>query len=233
MKKLNVYLLSGALLAGTLFTTSCSTVKNSNNKQRGAAAGAAAGAVLGGVLGNNLGNKSNSALGAVLGGVIGGGAGAIIGNRMDKQAEQIKQTLPGVQVERVGEGIKVILGENTVNFEFDKSDLTAKAKSNLDKLVKVLIDNPDTKIAIYGYTDSVGKDEYNVKLSRSRANAVKAYIVSKGIGTKRLTTEGMGKADPIASNDTDAGRAKNRRVEFGITANEDMINSAQKEANRY
>lgn len=188
---------------------------------------------MGGVLGNNVGSKNNSALGAVLGGVVGGAAGAIIGNRMDKQAQEIEQTLPGAQVERVGEGIKVTLGENTVNFEFDKSDLTSKAKSNLDKLVKVLKDHPDTRISIYGYTDSVGKDEYNVKLSRNRANAVKAYIVSKGIGTKRMTTEGMGKADPIASNDTDAGRAKNRRVEFGITANEDMINSAQKEANRY
>lgn len=232
MRKLNVYLLSGALLTGALFT-SCNSVKNANNKQKGAAAGAAAGAVLGGVLGNNVGSKNNSALGAVLGGVVGGAAGAIIGNRMDKQAQEIQETLPGAQVERVGEGIKVTLGENTVNFEFDKSDLTSQAKSNLDKMVKVLKTNPKTNISIYGYTDSVGKDEYNVKLSRNRANAVKAYLVSKGIGTKRMTTEGMGKADPIASNDTDAGRAKNRRVEFGIVANEDMINDAQKEANRY
>ena len=232
MKKLNVYVLTTAMLAGT-FLTSCNTVKNSNNSQRGAAAGAAAGAVLGGVLGNNVGNKNNSALGAVLGGVIGGTAGAIIGKNMDKQAQQIETALPGATVERVGEGIKVILNENTVNFNFDSAELTSTAKSNLDKIAKVLIDNPKTLITIYGYTDSVGKDEYNMKLSRSRANAVKSYLVTKGMGVKRITAQGMGEADPIASNDTDAGRAKNRRVEFGIVANEDMIQDARKESARY
>lgn len=232
MKKFNTYLLLGALISSSLFT-SCDAVKNSNNTQRGAAAGAAAGAILGGVLGNNVGSKNNSALGAVLGGVVGGTVGGVIGKKMDKQAQEIQNTLPGVEVERVGEGIKVTLGESTVNFEFDKSDLTPQAKANLDKLAKVFIANPDTKLMIYGYTDNVGKEEYNVKLSRSRANAVKAYLVSKGIGTKRLTTEGMGMADPIASNDTAAGRAKNRRVEFSIVANEDMIRDAQNEVNRY
>lgn len=232
MKKLNVYLLTGVMVAGTVFT-SCNTVKNANNTQKGAAGGAAAGAIIGGVLGNNVGSKNNSALGAVLGGVIGGTVGGVIGKKMDKQAQEIQNTLPGAEVERVGEGIKVTLGESTVNFEFDKSDLTAKAKTNLDKLAKVFIANPDTKVVIYGYTDSQGKDEYNQKLSRGRANAVKAYLVSKGIGTKRFTTEGMGEADPIASNDTDSGRAKNRRVEFGIVANENMVNDAQKEVNRY
>lgn len=232
MKKINTYLLLGALISGSVLT-SCNTVKNANNTQKGAAVGAAAGAILGGVLGNNVGNKSNSALGAVLGGVVGGTVGGVIGKKMDKQAEEIQQVLPGAQVERVGEGIKLILGESTVNFEFDKSDLTAQAKANLDKLAKVFIANPDTKLMIYGYTDSVGKEEYNIKLSRSRANAVKAYLVSKGIGTKRLTTEGMGMADPIASNETAAGRAKNRRVEFSIVANDDMIKDAQNEVNRY
>ncbi|HLT64842.1 MAG TPA: OmpA family protein [Flavobacterium sp.] len=232
MKKLNVYVLSTAMLAGS-FLTGCSSVKNANNTQKGAVVGATAGAVLGGVLGNNVGSKNNSALGAVLGGVIGGTAGAVIGKNMDKQAQDIQTAVPGAQVERVGEGIKVILNENTVNFGFDSSDLTSTAKSNLDKIAKVFIDNPKTVITIYGYTDSVGKDEYNMKLSRSRANAVRSYLGSKGIGVRRMTAQGMGEADPIASNDTDAGRAKNRRVEFGIIANEDMIDDARKEAARY
>ena len=232
MKKINVYVLTTVMLAGS-FLTSCNSVKNANNSQKGAVAGAAAGAVLGGVLGNNVGNKSNSALGAVLGGVIGGTAGAIIGKNMDKQAQDIETALPGAEVERVGEGIKVILNENTVNFNFDSAELTATSKSNLDKIAKIFIDNPRTQIVIYGYTDSVGRDEYNMKLSRTRANAVKSYIVSKGIGTRRITTQGMGEADPIASNDTDAGRAKNRRVEFGIIADEDMIQDARKEAAHY
>ncbi len=232
MKKLNVYVLTTAMLAGT-FLTGCSSVKNANNTQKGAVVGATAGAVLGGVLGNNVGNKNNSALGAVLGGVIGGTAGAVIGKNMDKQAQEIETALPGAQVERVGEGIKVILNENTVNFNFDSAELTSTAKANLDKIAKVFIDNPKTLITLYGYTDSVGKDEYNMKLSRTRANAVRSYLGSKGIGVKRITAQGMGEADPIASNDTDAGRAKNRRVEFGIIANQDMIEDARKEAARY
>ncbi len=232
MKKTSIYILTGTLLAGTLFT-SCESIKNTNKSQRGAAIGAAAGAVLGGVLGNNVGSKNNSALGAVLGGVVGGTAGAIIGKKMDKQAKEIEQTIPGAQVERVGEGIKVTLNENTVNFDFDKSDLTAKAKANLDKIVTILKKHKDTDISIFGYTDSVGKDEYNKKLSRNRANSVKTYLTSKGIETKRITTEGMGEADPIASNDTEAGRALNRRVEFSITANETMIEDAKTEASKY
>ena len=232
MKKLNVYVLSTVMLAGS-FLTACSSVKNANNTQKGAVVGATAGAVLGGVLGNNVGSKNNSALGAVLGGVIGGTAGAVIGKNMDKQAQQIENTVPGAQVERVGEGIKVILNENTVNFNFDSAELTTTAQSNLDKIAKVFIDNPKTLITIYGYTDSVGKDEYNMKLSRTRANAVKSYLGKKGIGVKRITAQGMGEADPIASNDTKEGQAKNRRVEFGIIANEDMIEDARKEAARY
>lgn len=232
MKKLNVYVLSTALLAGS-FLTSCNTVKNANNTQKAAVVGATAGAVLGGVLGNNVGSKNNSALGAVLGGVIGGTAGAIIGKNMDKQAQEIETAIPGATVERVGEGIKVVLNESTVNFNFDSAELTSTASSNLDKVIKVFKQNPKTHIMIYGYTDSVGKDEYNMKLSRSRANAVKAYMGSKGIGAKRITSQGMGEADPIASNDTKEGQAKNRRVEFAIVANEDMIQDAQKEAARY
>lgn len=232
MKKVSVYVLSTALLAGTLFT-GCNTVRNANNTQKAAVVGATAGAVLGGVLGNNVGSKNNSALGAVLGGVIGGTAGAIIGKNMDKQAQEIETALPGAQVERVGEGIKVVLNENTVNFNFDSAELTQTATSNLDKIAKVFKQNPRTFIVIYGYTDSVGKDEYNMKLSRSRANAVKSYLGSKGIGVKRISAQGMGEADPIASNDTKEGQAKNRRVEFGIMADQDMIQDAQKEAARY
>ncbi|HLV46668.1 MAG TPA: OmpA family protein [Flavobacterium sp.] len=232
MKKINIYFIAGVFAVGSVFT-GCNSIRNANNTQKGAAAGAAAGAVIGGVLGNNVGSKNNSALGAVLGGVIGGTAGAIIGKNMDKQAQEIEQSIPGAEVERVGEGIRLIMNESTVNFDFDSADLTSTAQSNLDKLAKVFIDNPKTQISIYGYTDSVGREQYNLRLSRTRANAVKSYLVKKGIGTKRITTQGMGPVDPVASNDTDAGRAKNRRVEFSIVANEDMIYDARKEAARY
>ena len=225
--KINKVKIAAFFISGSLLLTSCEAVQNANNTQKGAAIGTAAGAVLGGILGNNLGKGGNAPLGAVLGGVVGGVAGGVIGNKMDKQAKEIKEVLPGAEVERVGEGIKVTLHENTVNFDFNSSTLTPLAKINLDKLVTVLKNNPDTNINIYGYTDSVGSDSYNLTLSSKRADAVKAYLTSKGVSSSRLFTQGMGEANPVASNDTDAGRAKNRRVEFAITANEKMINDAQ------
>ena len=146
---------------------------------------------------------------------------------MDKQAKEIKDTLPGAEVERVGEGIKITLNENTVNFDFNSSNLTTLAKSNLDKLVTVLKNNPDTNINIYGHTDNIGSDAVNLRISGQRAAAVKNYFIAQGVSGSRLFTEGLGKSSPVASNDTDAGRAKNRRVEFAITANEKMIQEAQ------
>lgn len=227
MKLFNKTNIAALFISTSLVMTSCEAVKNSNNQQRGTVIGTTAGAVIGGVLGNNIGKGGNAPIGAVLGGVVGGVAGNVIGRKMDKQAKEIKETLPGAEVERVGEGIKVTLKENMVNFAFDKSDLQPLAKANLDKLADVLINNPDTNINIYGYTDSKGTDEYNLSLSDRRAASVKAYLISKGIASSRMNTMGMGEASPIASNDTEAGRAQNRRVEFAITANEKMINEAQ------
>lgn len=228
--KLNKINIAAYMISGSMLFTSCEAVQNANNTQKGAAIGTAAGAVLGGVLGNNIGKGGNAPLGAVLGGVVGGVAGGVIGNKMDKQAKEIKEVLPGAEVERVGEGIKVTLHENTVNFDFNSSTLTPLAKSNLDKLVTVLKNNPDTNINIYGYTDSVGSDAYNLTLSDKRAAAVKNYFTAAGIAADRLFPQGMGEANPVASNDTEAGRAQNRRVEFAITANEKMIQEAQQAA---
>jgi outer membrane protein OmpA-like peptidoglycan-associated protein len=226
MKKLSVIVLAFMIMTGTVFT-SCDAVKNTNKTQRGAGIGAVGGAVIGGILGNNIGKGGNGALGAVLGGVIGGVAGGVIGNKMDKQAREIDTALPGAEVVRVGEGIKLVLGENSVRFDTNKSTLTPTAKANLDKLVKVFTDYPDTNIVIYGYTDSTGKAEYNLKLSEERAASVKNYLAGKGLVSGRFTVNGLGIADPIATNDTPEGRSQNRRVEFAITANEKMVKDAQ------
>ena len=169
-------------------------------------------------------------MGAVLGGVIGGVAGGVIGNKMDKQAREIQTAIPGATVERVGEGIRLVLGENAVRFDTNKSTLTAAAKANLDKLVPVFQSYADTDIIIYGYTDSTGKPEYNLTLSEQRAIAVEKYLESKGLNMSRFKMTGLGIADPIATNDTPEGRSQNRRVEFAITANEKMVQDAKKEA---
>lgn len=226
MKFINKTNVAALFLSASLLMTSCEAVQNSNSQQKGTAIGAVGGAVLGGILGNNVGKGGNGALGAVLGGIVGGVAGNVIGNKMDKQAKEIKETLPGAEVERVGEGIKITLKENMVNFGFDSSNLAEGTKINLDKLATVLNNNPDTNINIYGYTDSKGADSYNLSLSDRRAAAVKSYLAMKGVDSSRMNTMGMGEADPVASNDSDAGRAQNRRVTFAITANENMINDA-------
>jgi outer membrane protein OmpA-like peptidoglycan-associated protein len=231
MKKIAIAALALVMSMSTLLT-SCEAVKNTNRTQRGAVIGAAGGAIIGGILGNNLGKGGKGAMGAVLGGVIGGVAGGVIGNKMDKQAREIDNALPGAEVERVGEGIRLILNENAVRFDTNKSTLTATAKANLDKLVPVFKEYPDTDIIIYGYTDSTGPEDYNLKLSGERAASVKSYLASKGLAANRFTVTGLGIADPIASNDTAEGRSKNRRVEFAIIANDKMRQDAEKEAGK-
>jgi len=230
MKNIKIYAITLSFVFATVFT-GCESVKNANNTQKGAAIGAVAGAVAGGILGNNLGKGGNTAAGAVIGGVVGGVAGGLIGKKMDKQAQQIEEAVPGAEVERVGEGIQLVLGENSVNFETSKSTLTAKAKANLDKLIIVFTEYPETDIKIYGYTDSTGKEDFNLKLSEKRAASVKDYLVSKGLKASRFETKGLGIADPIADNSTAEGRSKNRRVEFAITANETMVQQAEQEGN--
>lgn len=230
MKNMKINAMSLVVSAG-LILSGCEAIQNTNQTQRGAAVGAASGAVIGGVLGNNVGSGDNAALGAIAGAVIGGVAGGLIGNRMDKQAEKIENTLPGADVVRTQEGIQVILDEQSdVRFEYDKSDLTAQAKGNLDKLVSIFNEYPDTDILVVGHTDSKGSDTYNQGLSERRASSVVSYLQTKGIASNRLKSLGQGETNPRADNETDAGRAQNRRVEFAITANEKMVEDAQQEA---
>ena len=230
-KYIALSLVTALLLSTTL--VSCDAIKNANNTQKGVAIGTTSGAVIGGILGNNLGKGGNTPLGAVIGGVVGGTIGGLIGNKMDKQAREIENALPGTQVQRVGEGIHLVLGENSVNFQFNKSTLTVTAKQNLDKLVPVFNEYADTDIKIYGYTDSKGSESYNLNLSSERAAAVKSYLSGKGLSSSRFSVLGMGEAEePIESNDTDAGRSLNRRVEFAIVANQKMIDDAAKESEK-
>ncbi len=227
MKKTAILVISSLFLLATIFT-SCEATKNANNTQKGAGIGAAAGALIGGIIGNN--SKIGTAGGALIGAAIGGGSGALIGNKMDKQAREIDQALPGADVERVGEGIRLVLKEDAVRFDTGKATLTTQAKANLDKLVPVFKDYADTNIEIYGYTDSTGSPEFNLTLSQKRAESVKDYLVSNGLLVSRFKTTGLGIADPIATNDTAEGRTQNRRVEFAIMANDKMVQDAKKEA---
>ena len=199
---------------------------NATRTQKGAAIGGTAGTVGGAIIGKAAGNKT---LGTILGAIIGGSAGAIIGRDMDKQAEQIKNDIPGAKVERVDEGIKVEFNEKIL-FAFSKSDIGDSAKKNLNALVGVLNKYPNTNIEIQGHTDSRGTDEYNMALSIRRATTVKDYLQGQGIASTRMTIKGYGESAPAYTNDTPEGQAQNRRVEFIITANDQMKADAEKQA---
>jgi len=209
-----------AVLASTLLFSGCSSLTKT---QKGAGIGTVAGGAAGAIIGRATGN---TALGTIIGAAVGGVSGAVIGRKMDKQAAEIKNEVPGVKVERVGEGIALEF-TNNILFGFDNAALTSEANTNLGKLVTILNKYPDTNIAIYGHTDNKGTEVYNQKLSERRAKAVSNYLVSQNIASSRLTTKGFGKTQPKYSNDTESGQAQNRRVEFAITANEKMKQEAQ------
>lgn len=210
------------ILAATILLSGC---KSMNKTTKGAVIGTAGGAVVGGVVGKVAGN---TALGAIIGAAVGGTTGAIIGRKMDKQAKEIENKVPGAKVERVGEGIVVEFNEKIL-FGYDRSDLSASAEDNLDKLINILKEYKDTNIEIQGHTDSKGTDAYNQGLSERRASAVATYLRNRGLAPSRIVTRGYGETAPVAANETESGRAQNRRVNFLITANEKMKQEAEKE----
>ncbi|MES2618748.1 MAG: OmpA family protein [Bacteroidota bacterium] len=212
-----------AMVCATMVFSSC---KSWSKTQKGAVVGTAAGGGIGAVIGRASGN---TALGAIIGATVGGVAGVIIGKKMDKQAKEIEESVPGAKVERVGEGI-VVEFNNKILFDFDKSDLSSEARGNLTKLVAILNQYPDTDIEIQGHTDSIGSDAYNMQLSKKRADAVSNDLISKGVSSSRINIKAYGETAPKYHNISEAGRANNRRVEFMITANEKMKADAQTEA---
>jgi outer membrane protein OmpA-like peptidoglycan-associated protein len=180
--------------------------------EKGVAIGAGAGAAAGGLIGYATGS---TVAGVLIGAVVGGVAGGFIGNYMDKQAAEIERDIEGAKVERVGEGIKITFSSGIL-FDVDKSNLKDPYKGELAQLATILNKYEDTNILLAGHTDSTGSDEYNLELSRRRAG-----------NRARFATEGYGKTNPIASNETAEGRAQNRRVEVAIWANEKLKKVAE------
>ena len=224
MNKLKITALSLALIFAT--ASILSSCKTASKTQKGAGIGAIAGGALGALIGKKAGN---TAVGALIGGAIGGTAGAFIGRKMDRQAKELETAIPGAEVTSTGEGILVKF-DSGILFAFGKAELTATAKQNIDNLAASLNKYPNTNIMVIGHTDAVGGDAVNNKLSMERAASVRTYAAAKGVDFSRLKTAGKGKNEPIASNDTEDDRAKNRRVEIVITANEKMKAEAKTEA---
>ncbi len=198
-----------------------------SKEQKGAIIGAAAGGAMGGVIGNQTGS---TARGAIIGAVVGGAAGAIIGHRMDKQARELEQSIPGAVVRRVGEGIEVTFASGLL-YDFNSDRVRGEARHNLDVLASSLDKYPDTDLLIVGHTDAIGSAEYNQDLSIRRSEAAARYLESQGTRT-RVQTRGLGEREPVASNESEAGRQKNRRVEVAIYASERLRDQAKREASR-
>ncbi|HLF15325.1 MAG TPA: OmpA family protein [Bacteroidota bacterium] len=191
---------------------------------RGGAIGAAAGGIIGGIIGHQAGN---TAAGAIIGAAIGGTAGVLIGNYMDKQAEEMQRDIEGAKIERIGEGIKITF-ESGILFATNSSDLQPAAQENIGKLAAILQKYDDTNILVEGHTDSTGSAEHNQQLSERRAASVATYAKSGGVKGDRFTVIGYGENQPVLSNTTTEGRQANRRVEIAIFANEDLKEAAEK-----
>lgn len=206
------------VLSASIIFSGCQASKT----VKGGAIGAGAGAIIGGLIGKAAGN---TAAGAIIGAAIGGTAGALIGNYMDRQAEEMKKDLAGAKIERVGEGIKITF-DSGILFETNKADLQLGAQTNIQNLAKILNKYADTNVLIEGHTDSTGTGEYNQRLSERRAESVASFTKGQGVQGSRITTTGYGEIQPVAPNATAEGRKQNRRVEIAIFANDKLKDAA-------
>jgi outer membrane protein OmpA-like peptidoglycan-associated protein len=197
--------LAGAVLA----FSACASM---SRKEKGAVIGAAAGGAVGGVVGKNTGS---TARGAIIGAVVGGAAGAIIGHQMDQQAKELKLEIPGATVERVGEGIQVTFASGLL-YDFDSDAIRSEAGVNLRNLAISLKKYGNTELLIVGHTDAVGGSTYNQDLSSRRANSASTYLTAQGVSSVRVHSSGRGELEPVGSNETEAGRQMNRRIEVAI-----------------
>jgi outer membrane protein OmpA-like peptidoglycan-associated protein len=206
---------TSGLLAVVLILPGCSSLSRT---EKGAIIGATAGGAIGGVIGNQTGS---TARGAIIGAAVGGVVGAVIGRQMDKQAEELAQNIPGATVQRIGEGIAVTF-DSGILFAVDQSALQPGGQQNLRDLAASLDEYEGTEVLVVGHTDSTGADDYNQSLSVRRADSARTFLLGAGLEASRVVAVGRGEMEPIASNDTDAGRQENRRVEIAIFASEEM-----------
>lgn len=190
--------------------------QKTSNATYGAAIGAVAGALGAGLLGGgNAGDRRTRALiGAGIGGLAGGGVGYYMDSQEKELAQQLRST--GVSVTRVGDNIILNMPGN-VTFATNSYNINANFYNVLNSVAVVLKKYNKTLIDVTGHTDSTGSADYNMQLSQQRANSVAQYLISQGTDSRRFLVNGAGESQPIASNNTAAGREQNRRVEIKLT----------------
>jgi len=208
-------LIAGILGLSVLTLTGCQSVNPYTGQTE--ASNTAKGGVIGTIGGAAIGAIAGGGRGALIGGAIGGLTGTLVGSTFDKQNEELRRTLvgTGVQVENTGNSIQLIMASD-VTFKTDQADVRSSFYPTLNSVAIVLNKYRDTSITITGFTDNVGGAAYNQDLSEKRAQSVGDYLVSQGISPNRISTQGRGLRNPIASNATAQGRALNRRVEITL-----------------
>ena len=212
--------LIGLAMCATVAAAGCQTTNPYTGEQQtskttiGAAIGAIAGAAIGAATGKDAKDRRKRAL---IGAGVGGLAGAGVGAYMDKQEAELRKKLAGTGVSVTRQGDNIVLNmPGNITFQTGSADLNANFYKVLDGVGMVTQKYDKTLIVIEGHTDNVGSDENNQALSERRASAVGQYLLGKGINGQRVLTAGLGESRPIASNDTDAGRSQNRRVEVRL-----------------
>jgi outer membrane protein OmpA-like peptidoglycan-associated protein len=199
-------------LSGCAAMEDMATSPEKEKTRKGAGYGAAAGAVIGLLTGGN--DKFEAAMIGAAAGALAGGA---VGYYMDKQEAELREQMAGTGVDVVRNGDNITLDvPGGVTFAFDSANLNPQFHSVLDKVASTLAEYDKTVIEVAGHTDSVGSDTYNQQLSERRANSVASYLSGHGVTRTRMVTIGAGEGHPVASNETDQGRAQNRRVEITI-----------------
>ncbi|HPC47448.1 MAG TPA: OmpA family protein [Deltaproteobacteria bacterium] len=206
-----------AVAAGVVSFTGCTTDPYTGEQKisktaLGGMIGAATGAAVGAAV------SKDKRKGALIGAGVGGLSGAGVGYYMDRQEAKLREKLQGTGVSVTRQGDNLILNmPGNITFRTNSADIDAGFYDVLNSVVLVLKEFDKTLIDVYGHTDSVGSDAYNQTLSERRASSVAQYLISQGVDSRRIYTQGFGKTRPIASNDTEAGRQQNRRVEIQLS----------------
>lgn len=208
-------LAAAVLLAGCATSAPYGGQTDRGKTGTSAAIGAVVGAAAGALSGDGATSRRDRAL---VGAAVGAAAGAGVGAYMDRQEQQLRQSTQGtgIGVDRRGDDI-VLNMPSEVTFGFDSSDLTSNARGALNEVARILTQYDDTRVNIGGHTDSTGDTGYNQRLSERRAQAVGNYLSQSGVAGSRLNMTGYGENQPVANNNSEQGRAQNRRVEITLT----------------
>jgi outer membrane protein OmpA-like peptidoglycan-associated protein len=203
-------LVAGAT-AAALLASGCADM---SERQKGTAVGAGVGAGVGAAVGSVTGGKAGT--GALIGGALGAVAGNLWSKRQEDRRKAMEQATQGTNVEvtRTADNQLKINIPNDISFDVGSAAIKPQLRAVLDPFATSLQGDPAAQITIVGHTDSTGSDALNNRLSIERADSVRDYIVTRGVAAGRVSTAGRGDREPIADNNSDAGRAKNRRVEI-------------------